>query len=191
MFGFLRKNSAPALELSSIAPSTGYVTAAVTSEVTPLVTTDVTPDVTTSSSSTIASSRVLTKWAEPKPYPEPDLASVPVQIWPITSHTPVRLPSAKQIAEELAAALQSQPVCAGRWVLAQCIELVIYPTVCEQLGWPMRPWLGKAGVAAHLAKLSPLAPKYIKVEVNGEKRNLLHYYVPPVAENVVSLLRRP
>jgi hypothetical protein len=44
-------------------------------------------------------------------------------------------------------------------------------------------------VASHLAKLSPLAPKYIRVEVNGEKRNLLHYYVPPM--NVVPLVRKP
>jgi hypothetical protein len=83
----------------------------------------------------------------------------------------------------------SQPMCAERWVLAQCIELVIYPAVCEQLGWPMRPWLGRVGVATHLAKLSPQAPKYIRVEVNGEKRNLLHPYVPPM--NVVPLVRKP
>jgi hypothetical protein len=36
--------------------------------------------------------------------------------------------------------------------------------------------MGKKGVAAYLAQLSP--PKYRRVELNGEKRILLHYFIP-------------
>jgi hypothetical protein len=190
MLGFWRRNSATPLEFSTTAPSTGYVTPVVTSEVTPLVTTDVTPDVTTSISSTISSSRIVTSWADPKPFPEHPWPGHTVSLWPIDA-PPLRYPSAEEIAQELFLGMQKQPLCADKWVLAMSIEMVIYPRLCEDLGWPPCPWLGKAGVAAHLAKLLPLAPKYIKVEVNGEKRNLLHYFVPPMAGNVVSLVRRP
>jgi hypothetical protein len=51
--------------------------------------------------------------------------------------------------------MQRQPVYAGKWVLAKGIELVVYPMVCEDLGWPMRSWMGKKEVAAYLAKLCP------------------------------------
>jgi hypothetical protein len=68
-----------------------------------------------------------------------------------------------------------------------CIERVIYPSLCQQLGWPPRPWMGKKGVAAYLADLSPLPPEYRRIELDGEVRNLQHYYIPHPA--VVELKR--
>jgi len=104
---------------------------------------------------------------------------------------PVRLPTAAQIAQELFTAMQRQPVCTGRWILAQSIECAIYPRVCAELGWPMRPWLGRDGVARHLAKLLPQAPRYMWMELDGERRNLQHYFIPvPQAANVTRLAPR-
>jgi len=88
---------------------------------------------------------------------------------------PQRFPTAQEIAQELYAAMQRQPAIAGRFVLAQCIEHVIYPRVCRELGWPPRPWMGKKGVASYFAELSK--PNYRRVELDGEKRNLLHYFI--------------
>jgi hypothetical protein len=155
------------------------------------VTVEVTSEVTASDESAISSSRIIVKWAEPKPFPERDLFGPdPVQIW-WADNLPVRLPTAEQIAKELFAAMVQQPICAGRWILAQCIEDVIYPVVCQQLSWPPRPWLGRQGVAHHLAKLSPHAPRYIWVEVDGERRNLLHYFIPsPQTATVAQLTPR-
>jgi hypothetical protein len=87
--------------------------------------------------------------------------------------------------------MQRQPACAGKWVLAKCIELVVYPQVCENLGWPTRPWLGKKGVAAHLAKLSPEAPRYFRVEICGMARSMPHYYIPYPPTGAIVPLRRP
>jgi hypothetical protein len=95
---------------------------------------------------------------------------------------PIRYPTAKEIAEELLVAMRKQPTCAGKWIPALCIGTVIYPTVCKQLGWPPRPWLGRDGVAFHLAKLSRRSPRYIRIEVDGARHNLLHYFVPHPAE---------
>jgi hypothetical protein len=112
---------------------------------------------------------------------------------------PVRLPSAKRIAEELGAAMQRQSTCAGKWIPAMCIEDVICPYVCHQLGWPMRPWLGRDGVASHLAKLWPdHPPRYIRTEINGRKHNVLHYFTPhpqlatvvPIAVELASARRK-
>jgi hypothetical protein len=51
-----------------------------------------------------------------------------------------------------------------------------------------RPWLGKDGVAAHLAKLSPEPPRYCRVEIEGEVHNFLHYFIPhPQAATVTEL----
>ena len=84
--------------------------------------------------------------------------------------------------------LALQRNCAGRWLLAQSIEDVIFPAVCRELSWPKRSWKGKDGVAAHLAKLLP-APKYIRVEIDrGDTRKLLHYFIPQ-PQNVVPLQR--
>jgi hypothetical protein len=133
----------------------------------------VTTEVTTAG---IDPSRIISKWVERKPFP-PGKAPPPganVHIWPIDS-MPERLPTAQDIAAELYAAMQRQPVCAGQWVLAYSIERVIYPAVCEQLGWPPRPWKGKKGVARHLAALS--STKYLRVEIDGVAGNLQHYYI--------------
>jgi hypothetical protein len=171
---------------SSTAPTTSAVPE-VTSEVTAdahstdVVTSEVTSEVTAPIEPTVSSSRIVTKWTETKPFPERE--SGPVQVWPVNA-MPVRFPTAEQIAKELFAAMQRQSICAGQWLLAQCIEDVVYPRVCLELGWPPRPWLGRGGVARHLAKLSPRAPKYMWVEVNGEKHNLLHYFIPRPAAAV-------
>jgi hypothetical protein len=101
-----------------------------------------------------------------------------------------RYPSAEEIARGLFAATQRQPACDGKWVMAKCIELVVYPQVCEDLGWPMRPWMGKKGVAAYLAKLCPETPKYIRIEICGEVRSTHHYFIPqpqPQTAEVVPL----
>jgi hypothetical protein len=144
-------------------------------ESTAVVTTDVTTGV-TETAPPVDPSRIISKWADPKPFPrgEEPPPGGNVSIWPIDK-LPKRLPTAKELADELYASMQNQPACAGRWVLAFSIECVIYPDVCMQLGWPPRPWMGKKGVATHLAQLSP--PKYRRVELNGEKRNLLHYFI--------------
>jgi len=131
-----------------------------------------TADVTSAVAALVAPSRIIKKWADPKPYPEPDPTSV--KFWPVTA----RLPTSKQIAEELFAAMQRQLICAGRWVLAVYIENVVCPALCEQLGWPMRPWRGKNGVATHFAKLSPKDPRYFRLVFNGETHNLQHYFIP-------------
>jgi hypothetical protein len=131
MFGFFRKNApAPQRAPSSSAPSTAVVTTAVTTDVTAPVTaleltaertTAVTADVTTEvTTSTVATSRIVENWAEPKPFPPPE--DRPVQFWPCNDMPSPRAPSAKQLAEELLAAMQGQPMCAGQWVLAFSIE---------------------------------------------------------------------
>jgi hypothetical protein len=74
----------------------------------------------------------------------------------------------------------------GKWIPAVCIQNVIYPKVCEQLGWPPRPWMGKNGVAAYLAKQSPQPPKYLRVELAGEVHNFQHYYIPELQTATVS-----
>jgi hypothetical protein len=190
MFGFLRTRLSPTAATTSAGPEvTSKVTTDVTasSQSTALVTAEVTSEVTTES--TIPSSRIIRNWAEPKPYPEHDPSSPTIQIWWTTKDMPVRLPSAKQIAEELGAAMQRQPVCAGKWIPAMCIENVICPFVCHQLGWPMRPWLGRDGVASHLAKLWPdHPPRYMRTEVDGEKRTLLHYFIPLAQSATVTQL---
>ena len=84
-----------------------------------------------------------------------------MQVWNVEA-MPVQHPTAEQIARELYTALQRN--CAGRWLLAQSVEDVIFPAVCRELGWPRRSWKGKDRVAAHLAKLLP-PPKYIRVEI--------------------------
>jgi hypothetical protein len=104
-----------------------------------------------------------------------------VQIW-WADNMPVRYPTAKEIAEELFVAMRKQPMCAGKWIPAVCIERVICPTVCRNLGWPERPWLGRDGVAFHFARLSPRSPRYIRIEVDGMRQNLQHYFVPHPAE---------
>jgi hypothetical protein len=114
--------------------------------------------------------------AEPKPFPQADLLTKTVQVWPVG--TPTRYPSAEEIAQELFEAMQRQPLFAGKWVLAKSIELVIYPTVCEELGWPLRPWKGKKGVATFLARLLPEPPKYIRAEICGVSRPMPHYFIP-------------
>jgi hypothetical protein len=177
----------------------------VTAEVTTVVTTDVTAvpdatavvtaDVTTteaaaSIASTISSSRMITRWTDAKPFPEAPWPKEKVALWR-TDQVPVRHPTAEEIARELFAAMPGQPLCAGKWVLAQCIERLIYPAVCAELEWPMRPWLGKDGVAAYLATLSPKPPRYFRVEIEGEVHNLLHYFIPaPQSATVARLTRR-
>ena len=202
MLGFLRKFAFPeASALSTTAPSCGVapvVTADVTAgvaepELTAESTAVVTTEVTTAIASTIASSRIISKWANSKPFPESrdPLPGENVSFWPV-DRMPPRFPTAQEIAQELYAAMQRQPACAGRFVLAQCIEDWIYPSVCEQLGWPTRPWLGRSGVAAYLAKLSE--PKYRRVEIGGVQRNLLHYYIPyppPAAVVRIDARRKP
>ena len=202
VLGLLRKIAYPeGPALSTTAPScavTPVVTAAVTADVaepelTANSTAVVTTEVTDAIASTIASSRIIRKWADPKPLPMREEAPPGgnAQIWPVDCMLQ-RFPTAEEIAQELYAAMQRQPACAGRFVLAQCIEDWIYPSVCEQLGWPPRPWLGRSGVAAYLAKLSE--PKYRRVEIGGEQRNLLHYYIsypPPAAVVRIDARRKP
>ena len=58
----------------------------------------------------------------------------------------------------------------------------------------MRPWLGRDGVAAHLAKLSPYPPRYLRIEIAGKKLKLQHYYIgepQQMSETVVPLRKRP
>jgi len=88
--------------------------------------------------------------------------------------------------------MQKQAACVGKWIPAMCIEGVICPFVCEQLGWPMRPWLGRDGVASHLAKMWPdHPPRYIRTEIDGRKHNVLHYFIPhPQAATVTQLALR-
>jgi hypothetical protein len=180
MFGFLRKNSAPAIELSSTAGSASYGVTAVS--------TDVVTDVAASVASTIASCRVITSWAEPKPFPERPWPTQTVAIWP-TDATPLRYPSAEEIAQELFLAMQRQPLCVGKWVLAMSIERVIYPRLCEDLGWPPRSWMGRTGVAAEFAKLVPKA-KHFRTDIQGKVFNLQHYFIPhPQTAEVVPLRR--
>ena len=186
VLGFLRKFAYPeGPALSTTAPSCGVapvVTADVTADVaepelTANSTAVVTTEVTDAIASTIASSRIIRKWADPKPLPMREEAPPGgnAQIWPVDCMLQ-RFPTAQEIAQELYAAMQRQPACAGRFVLAQCIEHVIYPRVCKELGWPPRPWMGRKEVAAYLAELS--RAEYRRVEIAGEKRNLLHYYRP-------------
>jgi len=80
----------------------------------------------------------------------------------------------------------------GQWLLAQSIEFVIYPAVCDQLGWPMRPWMGKEGVPTHLARLSPQRPKYFRTEIEGgDVRKLLFYWIAqPQTATVTELAER-
>src|SRR5262245_2721693 len=163
-----------AAHVPALAPAhvTASVTAAVTAPkltaestavVTAGVAADVAADVAASLASAISSSRIVAKWAEPKAFPEPEWPSCTVQLW-WADDMPRRYPSAKQIAEELFAAMQKQPGCAGKWVLAVSIERIICPRVCSELGWPLRPWMGKDGVAAHLADLSPFPPTCFRIE---------------------------
>jgi hypothetical protein len=146
-----------------------------------------TTDIAIAIASTISSSRLVTGWADAKPFPEPAWPSRKVQIWP--TDVVVGYPSAEEIARELFAAMQREPACAGKWVLTKCIELGVYPQVCEDLGWPPRPWKGKKGVAAYLGKLCPEEPKYMRAEICGEARSMTHYFIPH-PQNVVPM-RRP
>jgi hypothetical protein len=146
---------------------------------TPLATepsTAIAPAVAASISSTISSSLIVSAWADAKPFPEPAWPSKTVQFWPVGAA--MRYPSAAEIARELFLAMQKQPTCAGKWVLAKSIELVVYPMVCKDLGWPPRPWMGKSGVAAQLRKLCPELPKDIRVDICGESRSMQHYFIP-------------
>jgi hypothetical protein len=126
-------------------------------------------------------------WVDgPKPFParEHRPGASFLQVWP-ADNMPVKHPTAEQIARELYAALQKN--CAGQWLLAQCIEGVIFPAVCRELSWPMRSWKGKDGVAAHLARLLP-PPEYKRTEIEGgEVRKLLHYRMPRPDAAVVEL----
>ena len=182
-FSFRRKNP----NLSVSLPSTGDMAPGAIPGITPGMVPGITPPITPSSTaeftaaiaSTIASSCTISQWvAGPKPFPAREhRPGGAMQIWPAeVMPLLMKHPTAKQIAEELFAALQKH--CAGQWVLAQSIAIVVYPEVCHQLGWPMRPWKGPNGVAAHLAKLSPIPPKYIRVEiVDGEVSKLMHYWI--------------
>jgi hypothetical protein len=101
-------------------------------------------------------------------------------------------PSAEEIARELFLAMQKQPLCAGKWVLAVSIEKVIYPRLLDDLGWPPRPWMGKKGVAACFAKLVPPA-KHFRAEIQGRVFNLQHYYIPHAGDpggTVVPLVKK-
>ena len=195
MFEFLRRIS---FQAGTAEPSAALIAAVVTSvvttdvtapdhnaETTPVVTTDVTTEVTETAASEIDPSRIISKWADPKPFPagRPVPPGGNVQIWPI-ENMPKRFPTAKDLAKELYEAMQQQPACAGQWVLALCVERVIYPVVCEQLGWPPRPWMGRKGVATFLADLSP--PKYRRVEIAGVVSNRQHYYIPDPQPAMVS-----
>jgi hypothetical protein len=108
-----------------------------------------------------------------------------VQLWPLDVVT--RYPSAEEIAAEVYAALQRQVACVGKWVLAASIETVVCPQVCAALGWPMRPWMGKNGVAAYPAKLSPEAPRQFRVEICGETHRMQHYLIAHPRNEVVPL----
>ena len=92
-----------------------------------------------------SSSRLTSRWADAKPFPEAPLPSKTVQIWPVDQL--INHPSAEGIAPKLYAAMQRQAFCAGKCVLAKRIELAIYPSVCSELEWPLSPWFGKKGVA--------------------------------------------
>jgi hypothetical protein len=51
--------------------------------------------------------------------------------------------------------------------------------------------MGKNGVAAHLADLSPYAPKCLRTEVDGEVRNWQHHFIPhPQAATVSRIEER-
>jgi hypothetical protein len=173
--------------MSSTAGSTALVPYVRPADLPAEVTEEVTAEVAAPLASRIPSSRLIPHWADAKPFPEPDLSSPLVQIWPAVS-APQRCPSAKDLAAELFAALQRQPICAGRWVLTMSVELVIYPTVCHQLGWPPRPWLGRGGVATHLIALLPRPPEHFRVEIGREVRDLQHYFIPR-PDTVVELKR--
>jgi hypothetical protein len=135
----------------------------------------------------MASTLAILRWAEPKPFPTGNYppAGGKVQIWWATS-PPRRYPSAEELSKELLQAMRRQPNCADRWIPAVCIEKVIYPNLCKDLGWPPRPWLGRAGVASHFGKLA--RAKYMRAEVDGQKQNLLHYFIQT---GEVVPLRRP
>jgi hypothetical protein len=65
----------------------------------------------------------------PKPFPAREIKpGAAMQVWPVDA-MPVKHPTTEQIAGELYKALQRN--CAGRWLLAQSIEDVIFPAVCR------------------------------------------------------------
>jgi hypothetical protein len=111
-------------------------------------------------------------------------------ITPLTTPS-ITPPIAPPITPDLSAAIAVRGAAAelaGRWILAQSIEDVIFPAVCRVLGWPRRSWKGKDGVAAHLARLLP-PPQYRRTEIEGgEVRKLFHYFIPH-PQNVVPLRR--
>ena len=195
MFGFLRKiaylagpaepSTAPITAVETSVVTTDVTAPGLTTEIGTVVTTEVTAEVTETDAPKIHPSRIISNWVDPKPFPAGK--DVPpggnAQIWPIEI-MPKRFPTAKELAQELYEAMQQQPACAGKWVLALCIERVIYPSVCQQLGWPPRPWKGKKGVASFLADLS--TPKYRRAEIEGVVSNLQHYYIPDPQTATVS-----
>ena len=132
MLGFLRKIAYPeGPALSTTAPSCGVapvvttdVTAGVaepelTAESTAVVTTEVTEAI----ASTIGSSRIIRKWADRKPFPMRERRrQAEMPIWPVDCMLQ-RFPTAQEIAQELYAAMQRQPACAGRFVLPNALSM--------------------------------------------------------------------
>jgi|SRR5215510_5893859 len=116
-------------------------------------------------------------WDLPDPLPftqsfEQDV----VRVW--SAHAPParRQPTAREHAVELLQLLQGQPRLVGKWVLSVDLEREVYPRLLACLGWAPRPWVGRNGVAKHLANLTRRSCK--RVEVDGVTHNWAAFFVP-------------
>jgi hypothetical protein len=92
--------------------------------------------------------------------------------------------SAEELAREFFAAMQRQPACAGSGS-SKCIELVVYPQVCEDLA--VAAMESKEGSRHLSGELCPKAPKYFRIEIRGVAHSIQHYFIPDPQQNVVQL----
>jgi hypothetical protein len=113
------------------------------------------------------------KWVSTKSLPlERDV----IRVWAANAPPALRQPTSREHAFELFQLLQQQPRFAGKWILTTDLENAIYPHFVACLGWAPRPWLGRNGVAKHLANLTRRRRK--RVEIAGATHNWTAFYVP-------------
>jgi hypothetical protein len=82
--------------------------------------------------------------------------------------------SAQEHARVLVEWLQAE--CHGKYVLAEAVELQIYPALARHHDWEIRSWRGKKGIGRYLNELLPGA--YRRVWIAGRERNRWHFLVP-------------
>jgi hypothetical protein len=99
---------------------------------------------------------------------------------------PKEEPHVSERARELLQYLQSVPAIAGRSIPASDIEMFVYPHMCEEKGWPWKPWHGRNGVAKHFGQLVKARDQPVEDE-DGELSKVKVYDIPKPEAELVQL----